>query len=158
MKSPIKYEKSSITLDEMTFALWSKDFEIRADKKTSDDSKYHMSRGKQECKNTNESNSKLKNHGKTSTKINNKSINSNVDKKCFYCNKMSHIKKDCYSWIKKTRTLMLAYLKITKIQQTLVMATTTTKFSWHRKSWRLDGSDWILDSSCIHHMTHNKNW
>ncbi|OAE35925.1 hypothetical protein AXG93_879s1150 [Marchantia polymorpha subsp. ruderalis] len=65
--------------------------------------KNHMARGKQQCKSTAGNNFKSKNHDKASTKINTQSTNFNADKKRFFCNKMDHIKKDCYSWIKNSK-------------------------------------------------------
>lgn len=103
VKSAIKYERSSIIIDEVIFAVKSKDLEIEADMKTSGDFRNHMARGKQQCKSTAGNNFKSKNHDKASTKINTQSTNFNADKKRFFCNKMDHIKKDCYSWIKNSK-------------------------------------------------------
>ncbi|OAE29974.1 hypothetical protein AXG93_669s1230 [Marchantia polymorpha subsp. ruderalis] len=80
VKLAIKYRRSSIIIDKVISALKSKDLEIRADKKTSGDSENHMACGKHQGKNTDGSNFKSKNHDKPSTKINNRSTNSNADK------------------------------------------------------------------------------
>lgn len=140
----------------MISTLKSKDLEIRADKKTFDDGENHMARGKQQCKNTDGSNFKSKNHGKPSTKINNRSTNSNSDKKCFYYNKMGHFKKDCYSWIKKSKENQASTSQ--DHQDSANFADGYSDGEVLLASGKLKASKWILDSGCIYHMTHNKHW
>ncbi|OAE31211.1 hypothetical protein AXG93_4188s1020 [Marchantia polymorpha subsp. ruderalis] len=156
VKSAIKYGRSSITLDEVTSALKSKDLEIRADNKTSDDGKNHMARVKQQRKNSDGNNFKSKNHGKPSAKINNRSTNSNVDKKCFYCNKMGRLKKDCYSWIKKSKENQASTSQGHQDSANFDDGYNDVKVLM--ASGKLKVPEWILDSGCNYHMTHNKHW
>ncbi|OAE23382.1 hypothetical protein AXG93_1660s1410 [Marchantia polymorpha subsp. ruderalis] len=101
-------------------------------------------------------NFKSKNHGKPSAKINNRSTNSNADKKCFYCNKMDHLKKDCYSWIKKSKENQASISQ--GHQDSANFGDGYSDDEVLMASRKLKASEWILDSGCTYHMTHNKHW
>ncbi|OAE31341.1 hypothetical protein AXG93_4510s1170 [Marchantia polymorpha subsp. ruderalis] len=88
--------------------------------------------------------------------INNRSTNSNADKKCFYCNKMGHLKKDCYSWIKKTKENQASTSQVH--QDSANFGDGYSDGEVLMASGKLKASEWILDSGCTYHMTHNKHW
>ncbi|PON91480.1 Zinc finger, CCHC-type [Trema orientale] len=94
VKSAIKYGRTSITLEEVLLALRSKDLELKVEKQTYSDGENYYVRGRSQQKGNNQ-------RGRSSSKGKGRSNSRgpNASKKCYYCGKVGHIKKECYIWL-----------------------------------------------------------
>ena len=95
-----------------------------------------------------------KNKGKGKQFVQNKPVNRNNtnSRRCFYCNKEGHIKKNCYEFKRKLKekegigdnnvTVTDGQLGINEV----LMVSSNAR-----------DKEWILDSGCTFHMSPNKN-
>ena len=72
-------------------------------------------------------------------------------RKCFHCNKPGHLKKNCYDWIRKQKSVNtesnVAYADNNVIDPEVLTVS------------RIDHThDWVLDLGCYFHMSPNRDW
>ncbi|MDO7987387.1 hypothetical protein OC713_02560 [Sweet potato little leaf phytoplasma] len=146
VKTAIKYGRDSLTLDIVLNALRSRELEI---KKTSRDGEAHLTRGRPEKK-------VYKNNGNRgkSESSRGRSKSQGKTKRCYYCHKEGHIRRNCYELKNKRKA------ENNKPEEANNANVTEGYDSAEVLTVSADPleSEWILDSGCSFHMTPHRHW
>lgn len=151
VNSAIKFDRTSITLEEVISSLKSRDLNMRLDKLNSDDGENHMACGRPQSRSSYSGSQRPRSTSKENSKSSSQYSNPNKEKKCY------HIKKECYSWRRKN--------KDSKVRTSNQSSQYSSNLGdgYDSREVRMvshdhNASEWILDSECTYHMTPNKAW
>ncbi|CAL9235463.1 unnamed protein product [Arabidopsis halleri] len=152
LKDTLKYGKTSLSLDEITSAIRSKELELGASGKLprqSSDALFVQEKGRFEKKDKGGDKSKQQNKGKSKGK-----------KTCWICGKDGHYKKQCYLW--KDRNKQQNGSKERGESSNATGQITDAAALMVSEALISLGDDfkekWIMDTGCSFHMTPRKDW
>lgn len=134
--------EASITLEEVQSALKAKEIQKESETKQSSAGESLNVKGKQFKK-------KFKKGGKEEKKPT--QSDERETRKCHYCKKPGHLKKDCFLWKKKQemkKDTQDSADNVEQLENAEVLNILSSKI----------GEEWILDTGCTFHMCPTKSW
>lgn len=152
VKSTIKYERTSITLEEVLSALRLRDLELKTERQSTSSGENYLFRGRSHQRNNNQ-------RGKSNSKFRGRSSlrGANESKKCYHYGKIGHIKKHCYTWLRKNKDKNLGANSDNNRDSTN-LGDGYDSGEVLVASIEEQCQDWLRDSGCTYYTTFNKEW
>ena len=146
VKDSLQYTGTVPSLELVISGLKTREIDLKNQKRSSGSNLFVKE--KSDCSS---SNNPAKNKKKNKS-ANNNSSNKSEGRKCFYCKKVGHVKKDCYKWLAKQKNTT------PETNVAVNHAVESVGCDVLNVSDQIRSREWIIDSGCTFHMCPYKEW